>query len=76
MGKVENHLENILRIMGFDDYEEPMMRRLNIYVATRGLMDNYYSELEHLDLASFKQEIDTFLESLPPLKSDEKNSSD
>ena len=69
----ENHLENILKIMSIDDFGEEICRRLYMYVASRGLLENYYSELEPLDLASFKREIDTFLESLPPLKSDEKD---
>ncbi len=68
MAEVGNHLENILRIMNYNDFDEETMRHLNMYVASRGLLENYYSELESLDLTSFKREIDKFLDTLPALE--------
>jgi hypothetical protein len=38
----ENHLENVLKIMSHDDYDEETMRLLNIYVNSRGLLPGYY----------------------------------
>lgn len=37
----EDHLQNILKIMAYDDYDEMIVHRLHIYVRSRGLLPDF-----------------------------------
>jgi hypothetical protein len=68
----ENHLENILKIMRHDDYDEEIMRLLNMYVASRGLAENYYTDSQ-IDMDEITEDINQFLENLNRSRIVEKN---
>lgn len=68
----ENHLDNILRILNEQDFEEDLVRWLNMYVATRGLLEVWwYSELTLDQKELLRKEIDEYLASLPLLGHEE-----
>jgi hypothetical protein len=60
----ENHIQNILKIVNSDYYDSDIVSYVLMYVATRGLDENYYSDAETYDMEELRSEINKFLESI------------
>ena len=60
----ENHIQNILKIVNSDCYDSDIVSYVLMYVATRGLDENYYSDAETYDMEKLRSEINKFLESI------------
>ena len=59
----EDHLENLLKIIAYDDFDEESMRRILAYVQSRGLLD-VWPEMSD----SVTEEINNFLSEQPPVE--------
>ena len=59
----EDHLENLLKIIAHDDYDEEVMRLILIYVRSRNLLDTGHDLVPHQI-----EEINEFLSKQPPVE--------